>query len=181
MLPFRTGTLVLSEASKEKLDRFYRRFISGSGSHLDAVNHIIYACHAAMPLLVSPELANLTWLNFNTYTIKGKMQKIDRVVVSDFLLSPLVRPVGGRQYELIPEIRTYLLYLLNDNKWFQFLGIESFGPERATTLAKFLRQYLADKRSASESNAAGFREINDWAAMAYLHPNELAIEIAKAY
>jgi hypothetical protein len=181
MLPFRTGSLVVSDPSKEKLDRFYRRFISQSGNHLDAVNHIIYACHAAMPLLLSPELANLTWLNFNSYTIKGKIQKIDRVVVSDFLLSSLVRPVGGRQYELIPEIRTYLLYLLNDNKWFKFLGIESFGPERVTTLAQFLLQYLADKRSASENNAAGFREINDWAAKAYLYPNELAMEIAKAY
>jgi hypothetical protein len=181
MLPVKAGSLILSEESKQKLDLFYRRYCTGENKELYGISHIIYACHAAFPMLLSPELANLTWLNFNSYIIGEKSQKIDRLVVSDFLLSPLLRPVANRQFELLPEIRTYLLYLLKDARWFKLFGITGFGETRINALAQFLRQYLSDKKSNAENNALGFKEVNEWTALSYLEPDLLAVKMAAAF
>ncbi|MDB5202346.1 MAG: hypothetical protein JWQ27_1755 [Ferruginibacter sp.] len=181
MLPVNSGKLLLSDDSRRKLDLYYDSFCSGSNGAQYGKSHLIFACHAAFPLVLSVELCNLIWLNFKHYIGKDGEQKMDRVVVSDFLLSPLLRPVAGKQFELVPDIRNYLLFLLKDSKWFNLFGIESFGDKRLQDLANFLRQYLLDKRSQSENNASGFRQVNEWAALAYLEPNALAYQIAKAY
>lgn len=180
MLPVKAGTKKLSDESKGKLDLFHKRFCEGDNRALYGLQHIVYACHASFPLILSPELANLIWLNFNAYTSGDVLQKIEEVVVSDFLLSPLVRPVANRQYEVIPELRTYFLYLLKDSRWFNLFGIESFGDKRLSELAEFLKQYLQDPKAKRENNASGFRELNQWAADAWLDPDRLAIQMANS-
>ena len=181
MLPVDTGSYKLTDESRKKLDFFYRKFCEGKNGRQYGIGHIVYACHASFPLLLSPELANLTWLNFNTYIQNGALKKMDRIVISDLLLSSLVRPVANRQLEIIPEIRNYLLHLLKDDQWFNLYGIEQFGDKRLESLAQFLRQYLVHKRSNDENIASGFKEINEWTALAYLEPNALAYNIFEAY
>ncbi|MCS3802122.1 hypothetical protein [Niastella sp. OAS944] len=178
MLPVRAGTKKLSEESKLKLDLYHRRFCEGENRALYGLQHIVYACHASFPLILSPELANFIWQNFNTYTSGNSLQKIEREVVTDFLLSPLVRPVANRQYEVIPEVRSYLLYLLQDGRWFSLFGIETFGNKRLHELAKFLESYLQHAVAKRENNASGFKQLNQWAATAYLDPDNLALQMA---
>ncbi|PTS98632.1 hypothetical protein DBR11_14405 [Pedobacter sp. HMWF019] len=181
MLPFKSDFFSLTDESKQKLDTFYRHFCEGPNGKRYGIGHIVFICHASFPLLISPTLAHLIWLNFNTYSNQHGLQRIDPIVVSDFLLSPLVRKVGYKQFEIIPEIRTYLLYLLKDSSWFKLYDIEPFGPERLYSLAQFLQQYLGDKRSNKENNASGFKEINEWAALSYLEPDVLAVKMAEAF
>ena len=179
MLPINAGTLYLSKTSSEMLDQFFYRYCSVNRDDI-RLGHLIYACHASFPLLLSPDLANLIWLNFKNYNANNSIQTIDRIAVSDFLLSPLVRPVAGKQYEVVPEIRSYLLYLLKDSRWFNAYGVAEFKTDRLQNLANFLRQYLSDRKSQKENNATGFREVNEWAALAYLDPDALALRIAEA-
>lgn len=178
MLPLSPPELILSSDSQERLDAFFARFCRGENGRLYKLGHIVYACHAAFPLVISPGLANLTWLNFNTYNLNGAVQKIDPVVVSDFLFSDLVRPVGYRQFEVIPDIRNYFLYLLKDQDWFGYLGAGEFGAQRLSQLAHFLLQYLGDKIFSNEKNVGNASQLNEWAAMAYLSPGLLTSRLA---
>ncbi|HEY6901242.1 MAG TPA: hypothetical protein VI233_11385, partial [Puia sp.] len=160
MLPVKAGDQRLSDGARQKLELFYRLFCEGENRARYGLGHIVFACHASFPLLLSPELANLIWLNFGNYASRrGKaasgggtaasdpgatpaQQKIDPVTVTDFLLSPLVRPVANRQYEIIPELRSYFLYLLKDSRWFNLFGIQPFGEDRLNELANFTLLYL---------------------------------------
>lgn len=181
MLPARTGNLQLSEDASQRLGAFYRRFCTGAYGALYGISHMIYACRAAFPLLLSPELANRLWLNFNTYEKDGQRCRMHAVVVSDFLLSPLLRPVGKQQLELIPEIRAYLLFLLKDDRWFRSFGISSVsGAARLEQLAHFLDQYIGQGLADGDQNAPVFKQLNRWAALAYLSPDTLAQEMAQA-
>ncbi len=186
MLPNHAGNTPLSQSSKEKLDYYFQRFCEGENGRRYGVAHIVYACHASFPLLLSPALANLIWLNFKNFTLQKtasilpETKDIDAVVVSDFLLSSLVRPVAAKQYETIPEIRTYLLYLLMDGRWFALQGITGFGSPRLKELAQFVWQYTNDKSVQKENSAKGFIKVNEWAALAYLQPDKLAIDMAMA-
>lgn len=181
MLPIEVGNLVLSDDARIRVDTYFQRFCAGESGRLYGLEHMVFACHAAFPLVLSPKLANLIWLNFNTFIQDGAARKMSAVVVSDFLLSPLVRPVANRQYEVFPEIRTYLLYLLKSGNWFSSFGIEHFADDRLQSLAHFLRQYCADNHSLVENDMLAFREANQWAALAYLEPDVLAVEVAAAF
>ncbi len=181
MLPIEVGNLVLSDDSRLRVDTYFHRFCTGENGQLYGLEHMVFACHAAFPLVLSPRLANLIWLNFNTFMQDGAARKVSAVVVSDFLLSSLVRPVANRQYEMFPEIRTYLLYLLKSGHWFSSFGIGRYADDRLQSLAHFLHQYCADNHLPAEHNMPAFREANQWAALAYLEPEALAFEVAAAF
>ena len=185
MLPVKAGSQRLSEEARLKLELFYRRFCEGENRARYGLGHLVFACHASFPLLLSPELANLIWLNFGSYASRRAapsttQQKIDAVTVSDFLLSPLVRPVANRQYEVLPEIRSYFLYLLKDSRWFNLFGIQTFGESRLKELADFILLYLQDKKAQRENEVTGFHQLNRWSALAWLDPDLLAKEMATA-
>lgn len=181
MLPIEVGNLVLSDDGRLRVEAYFQRFCEGENGRVHGLEHLVFACHAAFPLLISPKLANLVWLNFNTYTQYGVRRKISPIVVSDFLLSPLLRPIANRQYEMVPEIRAYLLYLLKSGHWFSSFGIESYPDDRLQSLGHFLYQYCADSQSLAEHDTQAFRQANQWAALAYLEPEMLAVEIASAF
>jgi hypothetical protein len=182
MLPANEGTAKLSRASREKLEGYYQRFCGGTNGVRYGMGAMVHACHMAFPLLLSADLANMLWLNFNVYMgTDGVVRKVDRIHISDLLLSPLVRPAGAGQFECVPEIRTYLLWLLQDGRWFRASGVDIDGSQHLTDLAYFLRAYLADKRSGRDNGATVFRELNEWASLCYLEPNLLAAKIAEAY
>lgn len=181
MLPVKAGNINLSNASKDKVQYFFDHFCEGEGGETYGIGHLIFACHASFPLLLSAELANLIWLNFKSYSTEYGTENIDRIAVSDFLLSPLVRTVSAKQFEVIPEIRCYLLYLLKDSRWFELFGIKPFREARLRELAQFLIHYIRDKKSQQENNTTVFKEVNEWAALAYLEPDDLAHRIAASF
>lgn len=175
----RVHTDKLSAESRTRLELFYRRFCEGELRRQYGLGHLVYACHAAFPLALSPELANLIYINFNAYThYGGATGYINGIAVSDFLLSPLCRQISNRQFEVYPEIRSYLLHLLKDEKWFYRYGVVINGNERLRELADFLQQYVAVKLPKDSYDGTGFRQLNEWAAQAYLDPVKLAGSLA---
>jgi hypothetical protein len=180
MLPAKPKHMEISQDAWQKLLSFYQQFsgVEGTGYGYD---HLVFACHVAFTVAFSPRMANLIWLNFNTYTFRNETRKIDPVVVSDLLLSSLVRRSGNRQFELLPDIRNYLLHLMNDGRWLKASRITFPGTDRLRQMAQFIIQYFGDKRSSADHPSPELRKLNLWAAKAYLSPDALALELAKAY
>ena len=52
----------ISEVSRQRIVSFQNRFtpIYGEG-------HFIFACHAAFPVIFTPDMLHRIWLNFNMY------------------------------------------------------------------------------------------------------------------
>ena len=121
--------------------------------------HLKLACHAALPLILSPELVNLIHLNF----LEG--EGIPWVAEVDLLLSPLCRPVDKGLYEVEPAIREVLLVELENQ----------FAWERPFELANFLQFYLANKMGLKL--CPQIIQTQRWIAQAYLDPDSLVEEI----
>ncbi|MBD0346710.1 MAG: hypothetical protein ICV63_18170, partial [Coleofasciculus sp. Co-bin14] len=106
-----------SELAVREVLAFERRFGS---------KHLLLACHAALPLILTPELLNLININFL------EEEQIPWVAEVDFLLSPLCRPIDEGLFEVEPSVREVLLLELENQ----------YGFERPFELAKFLQVYL---------------------------------------
>src|SRR5437764_13921947 len=70
---------------------------------LFGTRHLLLACHASLPLYLTPGLMNLIHLNFLDD------EHIPWTAEIDFLLSPLCRPVDEPLFEVEPSIREVLL------------------------------------------------------------------------
>ena len=122
--------------------------------------HLKLACHAALPLILSPELVNLIHLNFL------EREGIPWVAEVDLLLSPLCRPVDEGLYEVEPAIREVLLVELENQ----------FGWERSFSLARFLQFYLAKKVGLKLRSE--IIQTQRWIAQAYLDPDLVVQEMS---
>ncbi|MBA3534751.1 MAG: hypothetical protein H0T73_22795 [Ardenticatenales bacterium] len=147
--PVRERWLPLDVAAREVV-AFERRFGPG---------HLALACHAALPLLLTPELLNLIHLNFL------EEENIPWVAEADLLLSALCRPIDEGLYEVEPGIREVLLAELE----------EQFGWQRPQEIAGFLLSYLA-KRPTWHSQAEATNTVR-WIARAYLEPDAVVQEL----
>ncbi|MCC5628130.1 hypothetical protein LC613_08335 [Nostoc sphaeroides CHAB 2801] len=121
--------------------------------------HLMLACHAALPLVLTQELLNLIHIN-----ILDKEQ-IPWFAEVDFLLSPLCRPIDDGVYEVEPSIREVLILELENN----------FGLQRPFLLAKFLQFYLAEKSDSKKSSKAA--DTQDFIAQAYSNADETIIKL----
>jgi hypothetical protein len=76
---------ILSEDSRIRVDAFWQRFCEGALGMQYGLGHIVYAAHAAFPLMLSPELANLIWLNFRNYRYVDEDDpvQVNQVAVAD--------------------------------------------------------------------------------------------------
>src|SRR5579859_2660701 len=70
--------------------------------------HLLLACHAALPSLLTPELLHFIRVNFLTQ----RQPLTPWIAEMDFLLSSLCRPVGENLFEVEPVIREALLFQL---------------------------------------------------------------------
>src|SRR5579871_1042559 len=77
------------ELAADEIVAFEKRFGS---------QHLWLACHAAFPLVLTPELINLLRNNF--LDDRG----IPWIAEPDFLLSPLCRPIGEGLFEVEPRV-----------------------------------------------------------------------------
>jgi len=121
--------------------------------------HLMLACHAALPLILTPELVNLIHLNFL------EEEQIPWIAEVDFLLSPLCRPIDEGLYEVEPSVREVLLVELENQ----------FGFERPFGLAKFLEVYLA--HTSGLQLRSEIIRTQQWIAQAYLDPDSLVVEM----
>ncbi len=121
--------------------------------------HLKLACHAALPLILTPELINLIHINFLDN------QQIPWVAEIDFLLSPLCRPIDESLYEVEPSVREVLLVELENQ----------FGWHRPFEISKFLLVYLYRKPDLKQREE--IVRCQWWIAQAYLDPDHLIREL----
>ena len=134
--------------------------------------HLHLACHAAMPLALSPDLAYRLWANFQRDT-SGALLRIPWVAVADLLLSPLCVEVGDELYEMDEAVRSVLLELLATDT--------RFGPSRLRRIAAFLDEYVEQQLNSDDIDARDFAQAQHWAALAYTAPSAAASELARAF
>jgi formylglycine-generating enzyme required for sulfatase activity len=119
------------------------------------------ACHAALPLILTPELLNLIRINFLAD------QAIPWVAEVDFLLSSLCHPIGEGLYEVEPSIREVLMVELENQ----------FGWRIVFRIAEFLEAYL--EKQTLKTNPEVDKTLS-WIARAYLDPDQVVKEIAES-
>jgi len=126
--------------------------------------HLTLACHAAFPLVLTPDLLYRLWANF--------VPQAPWTAVADVLLSPLCREVGHELYEMDVAVRNLLLKELK--------GDERFGHQHLNELADFLTDYVAQQLYSDDSDVRDLAQAQRWTALAYTRPGEAARELALA-
>ncbi|MEZ2232600.1 CHAT domain-containing protein [Microcoleus sp.] len=150
------------EVGRRRIEAFERRF---------GKTHLIFACHAAFPLALTPDLLYKLWANFQR-DIHGFVLGIPWVAVADLLLSSLCDEVGRELYEMDKAVRNSLLNRLKED--------ENFGQPRINELSDFLLVYVRQQLQSNDQEVRDFAQAQRWTALAYTRPSEAARELALA-
>lgn len=133
----------------------------------------IFACQAAVPLILSTDLVWQLWNNFKVfqYCIEPPLppQRISHFAVSDLLLSPLCKKIGYNLYEMDAAVRKALLRGLDDN----------LGEQRKRLIALFLSDY-ADLESPLYQRR-DLKNIHKLTALSILDPAKMADQLADIF
>lgn len=143
------------EYGRKLVDRFVRRFDE---------SYRKLAAHAALPLLLTPELLGYLRVQFAS--------EAPWVAEADLLLSDLCRPVGYEQYAIDIAARAYLLDYLK----------REFSVERMAAVARLLISYIHHLTKSNPMIGSHELQAQQWSAMVYLDDQrETAVrEIAEA-
>ncbi|TAG87005.1 MAG: CHAT domain-containing protein [Oscillatoriales cyanobacterium] len=147
------------EVARRRIEAFERRF---------GKTQLIFACHAAFPLALTPDLLYKLWANFQR-DIHGFVLGIPWVAVADLLLSSLCDEVGRELYEMDTAVRNSLLNRLKDD--------ENFGQQRINELSDFLLVYVRQQLQSNDQEVRDFAQAQRWTALAYTRPSEAAQEL----
>ena len=128
----------------------------------------IFACQAAVPLVLTPDLLYQLWNNFKHYQYYpegGEIYKITHIAVSDLILADFCKEVGYELYEIKKGVRDILLTELD----------HELGGKRKNTIAKFLEDYaLLEYRSNRRRN---LKDIHLLTSQSILNPEEMERQI----
>ncbi len=152
----------MSEASATDYELAVERVV-GFAQEFDRT-HLDLACHAAFPLVLTPDLLYQIWLRF--------VPQAPWTAVARVLLSRLCREVGYELYEMDVAVRNLLLTELKED--------ERFGQKQLEKLADFLTNYVRRQFNGKDSHAQDLAQAQYWTALAYTKPNQLSSELAKA-
>ncbi len=153
-----------------KLDAAQRRIAAFEKRFSDA--HIDLACHAALPLALTPDLLYCIWGNFQR-DIEQNFLGIPWIAVSDLILSSLCDEVGDELYEMDQTVRQELLERLKQNR--------RFGKERLQEVAGLLLAYVRRDLNHPDFYYQDFAESQTWAALAYINPQESVRRLVAAF
>lgn len=144
------------------LERFRYETDGGQG-------HFVLLCYAAFPAVVTPDLLYKLWMNFSSYHDEtGRVQHIRRVVVSDVLLSGLLREIGPERYQLSASLRNACMW------WLRNAADSAFKLATVEELGFFMLDYLDNYFVVKSPTDKALREAQEWNAWSYLQP-EVAI------
>lgn len=146
------------ERGKQIVDRFVRRFES---------SYRLLAFHAALPLVLTPELLNYLRNQFL------RSDKVPWVAEVDLLLSDLCHPVGYEQYAMDNDVRAYLLEEMK----------QELGEQRMQDVARVLISYVHYLAKTNPFIRQQELQLQQWAAMVYLKEQQetVATEIVQAF
>ncbi|MGI0486434.1 formylglycine-generating enzyme family protein [Pantanalinema rosaneae CENA516] len=130
--------------------------------------HRLLAYHAALPLVLTPELINY----LRTYFLHGQVAWEAEV---DLLLSDLCRPVGYELYVMNTDVRAYLLQQMEQD--------ECLGKSRMQKVARLLISYVRYLFQANPYVREQELQVQQWAAMVFLEDQreEAVRQIAEAF
>ena len=137
--------LELREQAQQTVDRFVRRFDE---------SYRLLAYHAALPLVLTPELVNYLRNEF----LRG--EDVPWVAEVDLLLSDLCSPVGYELYAMDTHVRGYLLEEMANNP--------CLGKGRMAEVAQVLINYVSYLGRLNPGVRQEELEAQRWAAMVYL-------------
>ncbi|MBE9188603.1 CHAT domain-containing protein [Microcoleus sp. LEGE 07076] len=147
------------EVARRRIEAFEKRF---------GKTHLTFACHAAFPLALTPDLLYKLWANFQR-DIHGFVLGIPWVAVADLLLSSLCDEVGRELYEMDTAVRNSLLNRLKED--------DNFGQQRINELSDFLLVYVRQQLQSNDQDVRDFAQAQRWTALAYTRPSEVAQEL----
>jgi hypothetical protein len=127
--------------------------------------HLDLACHAAFPLVLTPDMLYQIWASF--------VPQAPWTAVADVLLSSLCSEVAYELYEMDTTIRNVLLKYLRDDA--------RFGQPRLERLAAFLQQYIEPLAIGDNSDDQILATAQQWAALVYTQPSKAVQQIAEAF
>ena len=139
---------------------FRKKFCTKSEQYL----WLLY--HAALPIALTPDLFYKLWFNFR-YDEHNNELDVPFEAIADTLHSSICRRIGKELFEIDPGLRTYLLMELQANP--------RFGKDRIKKVAHFLQQYIENNPTKIPNLV--FKKAQEWVAMAYLEPDQLAENI----
>lgn len=158
------GVLMMSEASTTDYEIAVERVV-GFLQQFDRA-HFHLACHAAFPLVITPDLLYQIWLRF--------VPKAPWTAVARVLLSRLCREVGYELYEMDIAVRNLLLTELKDNEEF------NQDKPRLEELADFLTSYVTQQFVGDNPHTKNLAQGQRWTALAYTKPERLSRELLEA-
>ncbi|MEY3825622.1 MAG: hypothetical protein RLZZ148_434, partial [Cyanobacteriota bacterium] len=123
--------------------------------------YLSLACHAAFPLVLTPELLYQIWAEF--------VNEAPWVSVAHLWLSPLCQEVSYEMFEMELNIRNLLLEELIAQK----------GKERLTQLGNFMIAYLEQRLVGVDADTQNLKERERITALAYTQPTEAARRLAQ--
>ena len=144
-----------TKRAEQIVERFVRRF---------QPSYKLLACHAALPLVLTPELLNFLRVQF----LRGEVPWVAEV---DLLLSDLCRQVGYELYAMDTAVRAYLLEEMK----------REFGDERMKEVARLLISYVKYIYQNNSYISPKGLQAQQWAAMVYIEPETAAREIAQDF
>ena len=145
------------EREEQMVKRFVRRF---------QPSYRLLAYHAALPLVLTPELVNYLRVQF----LQGVVPWVAEV---DLLLSDLCHQVGYELYAMDTAVRAYLLEKMK----------HELGEERMQEVARLLISYVKYLRQNNPYISPKELQAQQWAAMVYLEePRQQSVrEIAEGF
>lgn len=147
-------------AQDRRIQAFRQRFGDG---------HFYLACHAALPLALTPDLLYRLWATFQR-DCQDHDLAMPWIAVSDLLLSGLCAEVGHELYEMEPAVRDELMQ--------QLKASPRLGPMRLRELAEFMIAYSAPQLESADLDTRDFAQAQQWRALAYQNPQAAAQTIA---
>jgi len=134
--------------------------------------HVDFACHAALPLALTPDLLYRLWANF-PQDIYGEALNVPWIAISDLILSSLCEDVGYELYEMQPAVRQALLDKLTQDS--------RFTTQRQREVASFLLEYVRHDLNSPDNYHRDFAESQSWAALAYRDSQASVQKLAAAF
>jgi hypothetical protein len=149
-----------ARAAMRRIESWRKRFGEG---------HFYLACHAALPLALTPDLLYCLWANFQR-DVHGERIEIPWIAVADLILSNLCKEVGHELYEMDGMVRDTLLSQLQQD--------DRLGLERVRELADFVMAYVEQELEHPDIDTRDLAKTQKLRALAYKEPHKAAHEIA---
>jgi ribose 1,5-bisphosphokinase PhnN len=148
------GQRMSRKAAVERVVYFAQRFGEA---------HLALACHAAFPLVLTPDLLYCVRANF--------VSEAPWSAVADVLLSCLCREVGHELYEMEIAVRKLLVDELKQD--------ERFGQRRLNDLANFLLGHASQDLDSSDPDVRNLAQAQQLTALWYTQPGAAARKLAQ--